>query len=86
MRKVGDDGDEPLDEIEENDAEQDDDGVEFTMAVAPYRTEVERTFAKIKRFRFLIKGVLKMKDRRTLEEMLYIICGIVNWQIKNRKK
>jgi len=86
MRKVGDDGDEPLDEIEENDPEQDDDGVEFTMAVAPYRTEVERTFAKIKRFRFLIKGVLKMKDRRTLEEMLYIICGIVNWQIKNRKK
>ena len=59
--------------------------VQFTMKIAPYRTEVERTFAKIKRFQLLSQGRLWIaKDVVKMNKVIRIVAVIVNWQIKNR--
>ena len=61
--------------------------VHFTMDIAPFRTEVERTFAKIKRFQILSHGRLRLAQdvvSYNMNAVIRVICFIVNFQITHR--
>ena len=78
-----DDGDDVLDDDSNNTPN---DRVFFDVRICPFRSEVERTFAKIKRFRFLIDGNVHQFEKGKLRDIVRIVCAIVNFQISNRKK
>ena len=61
----------------------------FDTAICKWRTQVERTFGRLKNFKLFGSGGVRLESREFLQDMLAVTCHVVNWQINqclNREK